>query len=85
VKRLWELDGTVIEPCPCHQCLSVPGSIYRIIGTNFRVKYRKTDNSIKFWTACPWDSGDPIVLEDLFDLVDEEVKLRLIYHLNYFK
>ena len=77
--------GDLVEACACHNCLSVPGYIYRLNGTEYRLRYNRITKKIICWLGCPWEIGSyKIEFCELFEVVDDHIKNNLIYHFNLF-
>jgi len=81
--NLEEILGEIVEPCDCCSCLSVGGYIYRIVGTNYRMRMRE---SLKCWKDCPWSTKvERISLEDLLDELPPDVQVKILFNINKFR
>jgi hypothetical protein len=78
--NLEEILGKSVEPCDCHQCISLTGYIYRIVGTEYRIRMR---DKLKCWIGCPWESKVQIIsLEDLLDQLPPDIQVNFLFNIN---
>jgi hypothetical protein len=74
--------------CKCSYCFTGLGVganflTYRIGDTSFYVDWMP--GTISYWDGCPNSFGaKPVLFEELFEEVPEDIKECLIYHLDIF-
>ena len=81
--NLEEILGDVVQPCDCQDCLCIAGYIYKIRGTNYRLRMREI-GKLKCWVGCPW--GDKVIkptsLEDILDDLTTEHQIKILFKIN---
>jgi hypothetical protein len=83
--NLEEELGPVVEPCPCPECCSISGYIYRIKHTQYRVKMSRQDGKIKCWEGCPLVDGVPLGIESFLDALPLTTIDSILFNLNLFR
>lgn len=83
--NLEEELGSIVEPCPCQECYSISGYVYRFKHTEYRLKMSRHDGKIKCWEGCPLMNGTPLRIEVFLEDLPLTTIDTILFHLDLFR